>query len=147
MPSAGNQRDIASRSNPQIHQRITPVISGNRWPQNVGINPSLAGNLANQVANCLNSGSAGARQKGNPKLTGRIHNRLLKLRDEVQGLHVCAGRVHESNIACPRIPNAVHCLGAGLVIVHVNGLDRRPKGPRPGSANENRGNLSLGHDL
>ena len=60
MPSAGNQRDIASWSNSQIHQRVAPVISGNRWPQNVGINPSLAGNLADQVANCLNSSPAGA---------------------------------------------------------------------------------------
>ena len=60
MPSAGNQRDIASRSNSQIHQRIAPVISGNRRSKNVGINPSLTGNLADQVANCLNPSSAGA---------------------------------------------------------------------------------------
>lgn len=53
-----NQRDIASWSNPQIHQRIAPVISGNSWPQNVGINLSLAGNLVDQVANYLNSSSA-----------------------------------------------------------------------------------------
>ena len=72
---------------------------------------------------------------------------MLKLRDEVQGLHICAGRVHESNIPRTGIANAVHCLGAGLVIVHVNGLDRRPKGPGPGSANENRGDLALSHDL
>ena len=72
---------------------------------------------------------------------------MLKLRDEVQGLHICAGRVHESNIPRPRIANAVHGLSTGLVIVHVNGLDRRPKGSEPGSANENRRYLALSHDL
>ncbi len=46
----------------------------------------------------------------------------------------------------PRIANAVRRLSAGLVIVHVNGLDRRSKGPGR-ECMKNREDLALGRNL